>query len=132
MTAKITLTIIGLVMFVQGVFFYFYAIPITQNMFPTAGPEALEVGRILREILAGGSMFIGIILFLARTNVTSAAKRILFGASIGFSVILVILIRISISHDTVSIPIAPLIILGICAAVSFIFGDLGFRHRRGY
>ncbi len=118
-------------MFAQGTIFYFFSAQITRNMFPTSSAEAIEVGAVLREILAAGSMFIGIILFLARTNVTSAAKRILFGASIGFSLIVIILIYIEISNDFVSVPFAPLIILGIFAVVSFFYGDLGLGKRRG-
>ena len=132
MSAKAALTVIGLAMFIQGLCFYFFSVPITKAMFPMSGAEAVEVGSILRELLAAGSMFIGIILFLARTNVTSAAKRILFGASIGFSLLVVILIHIGISNDTVSIPITPLIIFVVFAVVSFLFGDPGISDRRGY
>ena len=132
MGAKIILTIIGLVMIIQGVIFYIYSIPITQNMFPSAGVEAVEVGVVMRKILAGGSIFIGIILFLARTNVASVAKRILFGASIGFSIILILLIHISLTNDAVNIPIAPLIVFAIFATISFVFGNLGLGDRRGY
>ena len=131
MSAKGALTIIGLVMFAQGLAFYFFSVPITKSMFPTSGAEAIEVGAVLREVLAAGSMFVGIILFLARTNVTSAAKRILFGASIGFSLLIVILIHIAFSYDFVSIPIAPLIIFMIFAVVSFFYGDPGIGNRRG-
>ena len=132
MSAKIALTVIGLVMFLQGLSFYFFAEAITVSMFPTSGDEAIEVGVVLRELIAAGSMFIGIILFLARTNVTSAAKRILFGSSIGFSLVVVILIHISLSNDFVSIPILPLIIFAIFAIVSFLYGDPGIKDRRGY
>ena len=132
MSAKIALTVIGLVMFLQGLSFYFFAEAITVSMFPTSGDEAIEVGVVLRELIAAGSMFIGIILFLARTNVNSAAKRILFGSSIGFSLVVVILIHISLSNDFVSIPILPLIIFAIFAIVSFLYGDPGIKDRRGY
>jgi len=119
-------------MFLQGLSFYFFAEAITVSMFPTSGDEAIEVGVVLRELIAVGSMFIGIILFLARTNVTSAAKRILFGSSIGFSLVVVILIHISLSNDFVRIPILPLIIFAIFAIVSFLYGDPGIKDRRGY
>jgi len=132
MSAKAALTVIGLVKFFQGLCFYFFSIPITKAMFPASTAEAIEVGAVLRELLAAGSMFIGIILFLARTNVTSAAKRILFGASIGFSLLVVILIHIAVSNDFVSVPITPLIIFAIFAVISFLFGDPGISDRRGY
>ena len=119
-------------MFAQGITFYFFAVPITTNMFPTSSAEAIEVGAVLREVLAAGSMFIGIILFLARTNVTSAAKRILFGASIGFSLIVIILIHIAFSNDFVSVPITPLIIFVIFAIVSFLYGDPGIGYKSRY
>ena len=132
MGAKIILTIIGLVMMIQGVIFYVYSIEITQNMFPSAGVEAVEVGVVMRKILAGGSIFIGIILFLARTNVASVAKRILFGASIGFSILLVLMINISLTNDDINVPIAPLIIFAIFATIAFVFGNTGIGNRRGY
>ncbi len=119
-------------MFAQGTIFYFFSAQITRNMFPTSSAEAIEVGAVLREILAAGSMFIGIILFLARTNVSSAAKRILFGASIGFSLIVIILIDIAFSNDFVSVPIVPLIIFAIFAVVSFLYGDPGIGRRSRY
>ena len=132
MAAKIILTIVGLIMIIQGVIFYLYSVPITQNMFPSASTEAVEVGAVMRKILAGGSIFIGIILFLARTNVASVAKRILFGAFIGFSILLVLMIHISLTNDTVNIPIAPLIVFAIFATISFVFGNIGIGNRRGY
>jgi len=132
MSAKIALTVIGLAMIIQGLSFYFFSVPITISMFPTSSAEAIEVGAVLREVLAGGSMFIGIILFLARTNVTSAAKRILFGASIGFSLIAIILIHITFSNDFVSVPIAVLIIFVVFAIISFLYGDPGIGRRSGY
>jgi len=130
--AKIILTVIGLIMIIQGVVFYFYSVQITQNMFPSAGTEAVEVGVVMRKILAGGSIFIGIILFLARTNVVSVAKRILFGASIGFSILLVLMINISLTNDDINIPIAPLVIFAIFATIAFVFGNAGIGNRRGY
>jgi hypothetical protein len=132
MSAKIALTLIGLVMFAQGIGFYFFSESITVAMFPVSSAEAIEVGAILRQLLAAGSMFIGIILFLARTNVTSAAKRILFGASIGFSLIVVMLIHIAISYDFVNIPIFPLVLFGLFAIIAFLYGDPGIKDRRGY
>ena len=130
--AKVILTVIGSVMFLQGLAFYFFSIPITRDMFPSAGVEAIEVGSVLREILAAGSMFIGIILFLSRTNVTSSAKRILFGASIGFSILLAILTHIALTNDAVTIPFTPFIIFAIFAILAFFYGDPGIGDRRGY
>ena len=119
-------------MVAQGLAFYFFSIPITENMFTGADSEDVRVGSIMRQQLGAGSLFIGIILFLARTNVTSAAKRILFGASIGFSLLVVILIHIAVSNDFVSVPVTPLIIFVIFAVISFLFGDPGISDRRGY
>ena len=132
MRAKVILTVIGSVMILQGLAFYFFSMPITQNMFPDAGDEAIKVGAVLREILAAGSLFIGIILFLSRTNVTSSAKRILFGASIGFSILLAILTHIALTNEAVSIPIAPFIIFAFFAVLSFFYGDPGIGDRRGF
>ena len=43
--------------------------------------------------MGGGSLFIGILLILAHRNVTSAAKRILFGTSIGFYILILIQLK---------------------------------------
>jgi len=130
MSAKAALTIIGLTMVIQGLSFYFLADPITNSMFPEAGNEAIEVGIVMRQLLGGGSLFIGIILFLARTNVNSAAKRILFGASFGFLILIVILLHISFVYENVNVPILPLIIFAIFSLISFIYGESGLRDRR--
>jgi hypothetical protein len=130
MAAKSALTVIGLVMIAQGILFYVFKEVITLDMFPGVNKEALRVGEIMRELLAAGSMFIGVILFLARTNVNSAAKRILFGASIGFVILLGVLVHISITNDDINTPMLPLILFSLFAVISFSYGESGLRDRR--
>ena len=65
MAAKSALTVIGLVMIAQGILFYVFKEVITLDMFPGVNKEALRVGEIMRELLAAGSLFIGVILLLS-------------------------------------------------------------------
>ena len=75
MTSKGFLTVAGLVMMLQGILFLIFSQDLTKLMFPYASEEGVRIGMLLREIMAGGSFFIGILLFSSRTNTSSAAKR---------------------------------------------------------
>ena len=88
MTSKGFLTVAGLVMILQGVLFLIFSQDLTKLMFPYASEEGVRIGMLLRELMAGGSVFIGILLFNSRTNTSSAAKRMLWAACFGFSLIL--------------------------------------------
>ena len=63
------------------------------KIFPQAIEKEIRIATIHRELMGGGSLFIGIILILSHRNVTSAAKRILFGTSIGFYIIILIQLK---------------------------------------
>jgi len=49
---------------------------------------------INKQIISGIFLFVGILLLVARRNVTSAARRILFGSSIGFFIIISIQVKL--------------------------------------
>ena len=119
MTTRGVLTFSGLIMIVQGFLFFVFSIPLTQQMFPTATDAGIQIGAILRELLAGGSTFIGIILYLSRKNTSSSAKRVLVGACFGFSLVVLIQLKLELTSQA-NIPIIPLLVFAGLALTSFI------------
>jgi len=58
-------------------------------------PEKEKLIAIVnKQIISGVFLFVGILLLVARRNVTSAARRILFGSSIGFFIIVSIQVKL--------------------------------------
>jgi len=108
MTSKGFLTVAGLVMMLQGVLFIIFSQNLTKLMFPYASAEGVRIGTLLRELMAGGSFFIGILLFSSRTNTSSAANRMLWTACFGFALIL-LQIKLYIL-DGLDVPILPFLV----------------------
>ena len=90
MTIRGILFLSSLTMLVLGLTFLFFPDLISMKIFPQASEKEIRIATIHRELMGGGSLFIGILLLLAHRNVTSAAKRILFGTSIGFYIFIII------------------------------------------
>ena len=90
MTVRGILFLSSLTMLVLGLTFLFFPALISMQIFPQANEKEIRIATIHRELLGGSSFFIGILLMLAHRNVTSAAKRILFGTSIGFCTLIII------------------------------------------
>ena len=88
MTVRGILFLSSLTMLILGLSFLFFPDFISMKFFPQASEKEVRIATIHRELMGGGSLFIGILLILAHRNVTSAAKRILFGTSIGFYIII--------------------------------------------
>ena len=93
MTVRGILFLSSLTMLVLGLAFLFFPDFISMKIFPQASEKEIRIATIHRELMGGGSLFIGILLILAHRNVTSAAKRILFGTSIGFYILLIIQLK---------------------------------------
>ena len=119
MTAKGVLTIAGLILIVQGILFYIFAIPITEKMFYGANDISISIGTVFPEIMAGGLIFIGVILFLSRTNTSSSARRILFGACFGFTLMFIIQLKIEITGQA-NVPIGVFFVVAIFSVISFV------------
>ena len=83
----------SLTMLVLGLIFLFFPDIISMKIFPQASETEIRIATMHRELMGGGSFFIGILLILSHRNVTSAAKRILFGTSIGFYIIIIIQLK---------------------------------------
>ena len=93
MTVRGILFLSSLTMLILGLIFLFFPDFISMKIFPQASEKEIRIATIHRELMGGGSLFIGILLILAHRNVTSAAKRILFGTSIGFYILLIIQLK---------------------------------------
>jgi len=93
MTVRGILFLSSLTMLILGLTFLFFPDFISMKIFPQASEKEIRIATIHRELMGGASLFIGILLILAHRNVTSAAKRILFGTSIGFYIILIIQLK---------------------------------------
>ena len=93
MTVRGILFLSSLTMLILGLTFLFFPDFISMKIFPQASEKEIRIATIHRELMGGGSLFIGILLILAHRNVTSAAKRILFGTSIGFYILILIQLK---------------------------------------
>ena len=93
MTVRGILFLSSLTMLSLGLTFLFFPDFISMKIFPQASEREIRMATIHRELMGGGSLFIGILLLLAHRNVTSAAKRILFGTSIGFYIFIIIQLK---------------------------------------
>ena len=93
MTVRGILFLSSLIMLILGLILLFFPDYISIKILPKASEKEIRIATIHRELMGGGSLFIGILLILAHRNVTSAAKRILFGTSIGFYIIILIQLK---------------------------------------
>jgi len=100
--SRLILAINGIILIISGLSFFIFAERITLMMFPdiSSNPQAIEVGLILRYLMGAGSLSIGIILFLARISVRSAAQRVLLGSGIGFIIVFFTAVYVYIFHKT--------------------------------
>tara|TARA_B100000886_G_C20252948_1_gene419605 strand:- start:349 stop:723 length:375 start_codon:yes stop_codon:yes gene_type:complete len=95
------LALIGVIMMLESIGFIFFAVEITESMFPFSknNPEALSLGISLRYAMASGVFFLGMLLFLSRGVTKSAAQRLLFCCGLGFSIVLLNLIYLNFFRD---------------------------------
>ena len=93
MTVRGILFLSSFTMLILGLIFLFFPDFISMKLFPQSSEKEIRIATIHRELMGGGSLFIGILLMLAHRNVTSAAKRILFGTSIGFYILIIIQLK---------------------------------------
>ena len=88
-SSRLILALNGIILIITGLSFFIFAEKLTYLMFPitASNQDALNVGLVLRYFMGAGSLTTGIILFLARISVRSAAQRVLLGSGIGFLII---------------------------------------------
>ena len=118
MTVRTLLTISSITMILMGLMFFIYPEFVSLKMFPESTKEQIHIAIVHRQIMSGGCLFIGILLLLARRNVASAAKRILFGSSIGYFILLFIQLKLIFSGES-KIYWPVIIIFSVLAILSF-------------
>lgn len=103
------LRVIGGGLVVQGLLFFAFASPLTEQIFPGAGDEARHVGIIMRQSLAGMSFLAGLVVFLVRGESDRVARRVLFGCGIGLTAIALSMVKVIVTHAAV-VPVPGLLI----------------------
>ena len=68
MRSKTALGIIGSGLIIQALLFYAFATPLTLQIFPGAGDEAVHVGVVMRRGFAAMSFLAGLVIFLVRND----------------------------------------------------------------
>ena len=118
MRIETALRIIGGGLVLQGLLFYTFASPLTLQIFPDAGDEAVHVGMVMRRGLAAMSFLAGLVIFLVRGDGHRTTKRVLFGCGIGFTAISMSMIKIVIDKAAV-IPLPAIVIYSGVAILAF-------------
>ena len=127
--SRFMLALIGIIMMLESIGFIFFAVEITEIMFPFSknNSEALSLGISLRYAMASGVFFLGMLLFLSRGVPKSAAQRLLFCCGLGFSIVLFNLFYLNFFRDVnISIIIYTLHI--ILAILSFYVSSRKFQE----
>ena len=127
--SRFMLALIGIIMMLESIGFIFFAVEITEIMFPFSknNPEALSLGISLRYAMASGVFFLGMLLFLSRGVPKSAAQRLLFCSGLGFSIILLNLIYLNFFRD-VNVSIIIFILHFILVILSFYVSSRKFQE----
>ena len=127
--SRFMLALIGIIMMLESIGFIFFAVEITEIMFPFSknNPEALSLGISLRYAMASGVFFLGMLLFLCRGVPKSAAQRLLFCCGLGFSIVLLSLIYLNYFRD-VSISIVIYALHIVLVILSFFVSSRKFQE----
>ena len=94
MTVRGLLSISSLTMLFMGMIFLIFPEYVSFNEIQDPSEKEKLIAIVNKQIISGVFLFVGILLLVARRNVTSAARRILFGSSIGFFIIISIQIKL--------------------------------------
>ena len=118
MTVRGLLSISSLTMLVMGIVFLLFPEQVTFNEIQDPSEKEKFIAIINKQIISGIFLFVGILLLVARRNVTSAARRILLGSSIGFFIIISIQVKLYfIENIIINLPI--FIIFSVLCILSF-------------
>ena len=94
MTVRGLLSISSLTMLFMGIVFLLFPEYLPFNEIQDSSEKEKLIAKVNKQIISGIFLFVGILLLVARRNVTSAARRILFGSSIGFFIIISIQVKL--------------------------------------
>jgi CHASE2 domain-containing sensor protein len=119
LTTKNVLTLIGAIALLQGIGFFFGAEAITKGSFLNLNQgDALRVGTLMHEALAGSLIAVGIIILSARNLEESAAKKILNGIGVAYLVFFAVAMKHFLGGE-VQPPIPALVLLVVCSLLAF-------------
>ncbi len=87
MNTKNILTVMGVVMGLQGIGIFFGAESITKEAFAALEPQetGITIGAMLHEVMGVMCVMVAIILLMSRSLAPAAASKVLLGASIGIA-----------------------------------------------
>ena len=94
MTVRGLLSISSLTMLFIGIVLLIFPEYIPFNEIQDPSEKEKLIAIVNKQIISGVFLFVGILLLVARRNVTSAARRILLGSSIGFFIIIAIQVKL--------------------------------------
>ena len=94
MTVRGLLSISSLTMLFMGIILLIFPEYVPFNEIQDPSEKEKLIAIVNKQIISGIFLFVGILLLIARRNVTSAARRILFGSSIGFFIIISIQVKL--------------------------------------
>mgnify|MGYP001477018382 FL=1 len=94
MTVRGLLSISSLTMLFMSIVFLLFPEYVTFIEISDHSEKEKLITIVNKQIISGIFLFVGILLLVARRNVTSAARRILFGSSIGFFIIISIQVKL--------------------------------------
>ena len=94
MTVRGLLSISSLTMLFMGIIFLIFPEYVSFNEIQDPSEKEKLIAIVYKQIISGIFLLVGILLLVARRNVTSAARRILFGSSIGFFIIISIQVKL--------------------------------------
>ena len=94
MTIRGLLSISSLTMLFMGIILLIFPEYVPFNEIQDPSEKEKLIAIVNKQIISGIFLFVGILLLVARRNVTSAARRILFGSSIGFFIIISIQVKL--------------------------------------
>ena len=94
MTVRGLLSISSLTMLFMGIIFLIFPEYVSFDEIQDPSEKEKLIAIVYKQIISGIFLFVGILLLVARKNVTSAARRILFGSSIGFFIIISIQVKL--------------------------------------
>ena len=119
LTTKNILTLIGAISLIQGIGFFFGAEAITKGAFLKLNQgDALRVGELMHEILAGLMMSMGIVILFARNLEISAASKILNGVGFGYIVFFAVAMKHLLGGE-VQPPMPALVLMIVLALLAF-------------
>ena len=119
LTTKNVLTVIGAISLIQGIGFFFGAEAITKGVFLKLNQgDALRVGTLMHEAMAGSMMSIGIVILFARNLEFSAASKILNGIGFGYIVFFAVAMKHLLGGE-VQPPVPALVLMVVLALLAF-------------